>query len=63
MRGRDLAIAALFGLLAGLFGIAIMRGVALCEALLARIRLFVSLPLSKLDRLSLHSRLREIGEA
>jgi chloride channel protein, CIC family len=40
VRGRDLAIAALFGLLAGLFGIAIMRGVALCEALLARIRLW-----------------------
>src|SRR5882757_7090506 len=38
--GRDLAIAALFGLLAGLFGIAIMRGVALCETLLARIRLW-----------------------
>ncbi|MBX9646799.1 MAG: chloride channel protein [Xanthobacteraceae bacterium] len=40
VRGRDLAIAAVFGLLAGLFGIAIMRGVALCEALLARIRLW-----------------------
>jgi CIC family chloride channel protein len=40
VRGRDLAIAALFGLLAGLFGIAIMRGVALCEALLARTRLW-----------------------
>lgn len=40
VRGRDLAIAALLGLLAGLFGIAIMRGVALCEALLARIRLW-----------------------
>ncbi|SDI46218.1 MULTISPECIES: chloride channel protein [Bradyrhizobium] len=40
VRGRDLAIAALFGLLAGLFGIAIMRGVALCEALLAKIRLW-----------------------
>ena len=40
VRGRDLAIAALFGVLAGLFGIAIMRGVALCEALLARIRLW-----------------------
>ena len=38
--GRDLAIAALLGLLAGLFGIAIMRGVALCEALLARTRLW-----------------------
>jgi CIC family chloride channel protein len=40
VRGRDLAIAALFGLLAGLFGIAIMRGVALCEALLARMQLW-----------------------
>jgi CIC family chloride channel protein len=40
VRGRDLAIAALLGLLAGLFGIAIMRGVALCEALLARSRLW-----------------------
>lgn len=40
VRGRDLAIAALFGLLAGLLGIAIMRGVALCEALLARMRLW-----------------------
>jgi CIC family chloride channel protein len=36
--GRDLSIAALLGLLSGLFGIAIMRGVAACEALLARIR-------------------------
>jgi CIC family chloride channel protein len=34
--GRDLAIAALLGVLAALFGIAIMRGVALCEALLAK---------------------------
>jgi chloride channel protein, CIC family len=34
--GRDLAIAALLGILAALFGIAIMRGVALCEALLAK---------------------------
>lgn len=40
VRGRDLAIATLFGVLAGLFGIAIMRGVALCEAVLARIRLW-----------------------
>jgi chloride channel protein, CIC family len=40
VRGRDLVIAGLFGLLAGLFGIAIMRGVALCEALLASIRLW-----------------------
>ena len=29
--GRDLAVAALLGILAALFGIAIMRGVALCE--------------------------------
>jgi chloride channel protein, CIC family len=43
VRGRDLAIAAVFGLLAGLFGIAIMRGVALCEALLARTRLWAPL--------------------
>jgi CIC family chloride channel protein len=34
--GRDLAIAALLGILAALFGIAIMRGVALCESLLAK---------------------------
>lgn len=40
VRGRDLAIAALFGLLAGLFGIAIMRGVTLCETLLTKIRLW-----------------------
>ena len=33
--GRDLAIAALLGILSALFGIAIMRGVGLCEALLA----------------------------
>jgi CIC family chloride channel protein len=38
--GRDLAIAALLGLLSGLFGIAIMRGVAACEALLTKIRLW-----------------------
>jgi len=38
--GRDLAIASLLGLLSGLFGIAIMRGVAACEALLAKIRLW-----------------------
>jgi chloride channel protein, CIC family len=38
--GRDLAIAALLGVLAALFGIAIMRGVALCEALLSRTRLW-----------------------
>ena len=33
--GRDLAIAALLGILAALVGIAIMRGVTLCEALLS----------------------------
>src|SRR5258708_23260006 len=33
---RDLAIAALLGALAALFGIAIMRGVGLCETLLAK---------------------------
>jgi chloride channel protein, CIC family len=38
--GRDLAIAALLGILAALFGIAIMRGVALCEALLSKARLW-----------------------
>ena len=32
--GRDLALAGLLGILAALFGIAIMRGVALCESLL-----------------------------
>ena len=36
IRGRDLAIAALLGILAALFGIAIMRGVALCETLLSK---------------------------
>ncbi len=34
--GRDLVIAAVLGTLAALFGIGIMRGVALCEALLAK---------------------------
>src|ERR1700761_7055217 len=34
--GRDLAVAALLGILAALFGIVIMRGVALCEQLLSR---------------------------
>ena len=34
--GRDLAIASLLGILSALFGIAIMRGVALCEALLPK---------------------------
>ena len=38
--GRDLAIAALLGVLAALFGILIMRGVALCETGLARARLW-----------------------
>lgn len=38
--GRDLAIAALLGILAALFGIAIMRGVALCETLLAKTKLW-----------------------
>src|SRR6202051_4416353 len=37
---RALAIAALLGILAALFGIVIMRGVALCEALLAKTRLW-----------------------
>jgi chloride channel protein, CIC family len=41
--GRDLAIAALLGILAALFGILIMRGVALCETLLAKTRLWVPL--------------------
>src|SRR3954469_24848633 len=38
--GQDLAVAALLGVLAALFGILIMRGVALCEAGLATIRLW-----------------------
>jgi chloride channel protein, CIC family len=38
--GRDLAVAALLGILAALVGIAIMRGVALCEALLAKTRIW-----------------------
>src|SRR5260221_11741665 len=38
--GRDLAIAALLGILAALFGIVIMRGVALCEAWLTKTRLW-----------------------
>jgi len=41
--GRDLAIAALLGILAALFGIVIMRGVALCESLLAKTRLWTPL--------------------
>jgi CIC family chloride channel protein len=38
--GRDLAIAALLGVLAALFGILIMRGVELCETGLAKTRLW-----------------------
>jgi chloride channel protein, CIC family len=38
--GRDLAVAALLGILAALFGILIMRGVALCETGLAKTRLW-----------------------
>jgi CIC family chloride channel protein len=38
--GRDLAVAALLGVLAALFGILIMRGVALCERGLAKTRLW-----------------------
>ena len=38
--GRDLAVASLLGILAALVGIAIMRGVALCETLLAKTRLW-----------------------
>jgi chloride channel protein, CIC family len=34
--GRDLAISALLGVLAALFGIGIMRGVGLCESLLSK---------------------------
>src|SRR5258705_3258531 len=34
--GHDLSIAALLGVVAALFGIAIMRGVAICETLLAK---------------------------
>ena len=35
--GRDLAVAALLGVFAALFGIAIMRGAGLCESLLSKI--------------------------
>jgi chloride channel protein, CIC family len=35
--GRDLTVAAMLGVFAALFGIAIMRGAGLCEALLAKI--------------------------
>jgi CIC family chloride channel protein len=38
--GHDLAIAALLGILAALVGIAIMRGVTLCETLLAKTELW-----------------------
>jgi chloride channel protein, CIC family len=38
--GRDLAVAALLGVLAALFGIGIMRGVALSETLLSKIGLW-----------------------
>jgi CIC family chloride channel protein len=38
--GRDLVIAALLGILSALVGIAIMRGVALCEMLLAKTMLW-----------------------
>jgi chloride channel protein, CIC family len=41
--GRDLAVAALLGILAALFGIAIMRGVALCETLLSKTGLWLPL--------------------
>jgi chloride channel protein, CIC family len=41
--GRDLAIAALLGILAALFGIVIMRGVALCESLLTKTGLWAPL--------------------
>jgi CIC family chloride channel protein len=38
--GRDLAIAALLGIVAALFGIAIMRGVGFCDALLSKTNLW-----------------------
>jgi CIC family chloride channel protein len=41
--GRDLAIAAMLGTLAALFGIGIMRGVALCETLLSKTGLWLPL--------------------
>jgi CIC family chloride channel protein len=41
--GRDLAIAALLGILAALFGIVIMRGVALCESVLVKTGLWAPL--------------------
>jgi CIC family chloride channel protein len=38
--GHDLAIAALLGIVSALVGIGIMRGVALCEVLLAKVKLW-----------------------
>jgi CIC family chloride channel protein len=38
--GRDLVIASVLGLIAALAGVAIMRGVALCEQLLGRVKLW-----------------------
>jgi CIC family chloride channel protein len=38
--GRDLVIASVLGLIAALAGVAIMRGVALCEQMLGRIKLW-----------------------
>ncbi len=38
--GQDLAVAALLGLIAALFGIGIMRGVAQCDTVLQKIRLW-----------------------
>src|SRR6202012_4520521 len=38
--GRDLAIAALLGILSALFGIGIMRGVTLCEVVLSKARIW-----------------------
>src|SRR5947209_16897683 len=40
VRGRDLVIAGVFGLIAARVGIAIMRGVTLCETLLSTTRLW-----------------------
>src|ERR1700736_4580673 len=41
--GHDLAIAALLGIVAALFGIGIMRGVALCETLLSKTGIWLPL--------------------
>src|ERR1700744_3093058 len=38
--GRDLAVAALLGIIAALVGIALMRGVGMCEALMSKTRLW-----------------------